>query len=54
LTCPECGKGDIIERRTKKGKVFWGCSQYPKCKWASWEFPDKQKLESQKLKSEEK
>ncbi len=38
-SCPECKKGDIIERRTKAGKVFWGCSKYPKCKWATWEDP---------------
>ena len=39
-TCPECEKGDIIERRTRGGKVFWGCSKYPKCKWATWENPN--------------
>lgn len=39
LKCPECPGGEVIERRTKKGKVFWGCSKYPKCKWASWEDP---------------
>lgn len=39
LTCPECKKGDIIERRTKKGKTFWGCSNFPKCQWATWEDP---------------
>ncbi len=41
ISCPECKKGDIIERRTKAGKVFWGCSKYPKCKWATWEDPRK-------------
>jgi DNA topoisomerase-1 len=38
--CPECGEGEIIERRTKRGKKFWGCSKYPGCKWASWEDPN--------------
>ncbi len=39
LKCPECKKGDILERKTRKGKTFWGCSLYPKCKWASWDNP---------------
>jgi len=36
--CPSCG-GDIVERKTRKGKVFYGCSNYPKCKVASWDLP---------------
>ena len=28
---PRCGQGDIVERRTKKGRVFFGCSRYPDC-----------------------
>ncbi|MBI4685153.1 MAG: type I DNA topoisomerase [Nitrospirae bacterium] len=38
IKCPLDG-GDIIERRTKKGKLFWSCSNYPKCKFASWYRP---------------
>ena len=30
--CPKCD-GDIIEKPTRKGKIFWGCSNYPKCKY---------------------
>jgi DNA topoisomerase-1 len=41
MKCPDCKDGEVIERRTKKGKLFWGCTNYPKCKWASWEFPKK-------------
>ncbi|NMC35822.1 type I DNA topoisomerase [Candidatus Beckwithbacteria bacterium] len=41
MKCPDCGKGDIIVRRTKKGRQFYGCSAYPKCKWASWTKPKK-------------
>ena len=37
-TCPTCGK-DIIERRTHKGKIFYGCSGYPACTFASWDKP---------------
>ena len=36
--CPSCG-GKIIERKTRKGKVFYGCSNYPKCKVATWDEP---------------
>jgi DNA topoisomerase-1 len=32
--CPECG-ADIIEKRTKKKKVFYGCSRYPECQFAT-------------------
>jgi DNA topoisomerase-1 len=31
VTCPDCGQGDIVERRSKKGRVFFGCSRYPDC-----------------------
>ena len=36
--CPNCG-GDIVERKTKKGKVFYGCNNFPKCKTAVWDKP---------------
>lgn len=38
LKCPEDG-GDIVERRTKRGKPFWSCSNYPGCKFATWFKP---------------
>lgn len=38
MNCPDCD-GRIIERKTKKGKIFYGCSNYPKCKFASWDKP---------------
>jgi DNA topoisomerase-1 len=37
--CPECKEGDVVVRKTKRGRTFWGCSRYPDCKWASWEPP---------------
>jgi len=40
--CPNCG-GKIIERRTKKGKIFYGCNNYPKCKTAYWDKPTGEK-----------
>ena len=36
--CPKCKK-DIVERKTKKGKIFYGCSGYPKCNYATWYRP---------------
>ena len=39
LKCPKCKQGDIIERKTKRKRVFYGCSRYPDCDFASWEKP---------------
>ena len=36
--CPNCG-GDVIERKSKTGKTFFGCNSYPKCDFISWEIP---------------
>ena len=37
-SCPKCGK-DIFERKTRAGKIFFGCSGYPNCNFASWDKP---------------
>ena len=37
VNCPECKEGEMLERRTRRGKIFWGCGRYPKCKFASWD-----------------
>ena len=34
--CPKCG-GAIVERRSKKGRTFYGCATYPKCDFVSWD-----------------
>ncbi len=39
ISCPECKEGDIIEKRTRRGKVFYGCSSYPQCDFATWNKP---------------
>ena len=41
MDCPKCD-GKIIEKKTKKGKVFYGCNNYPKCDFASWDKPLKE------------
>ena len=38
MPCPKCG-GKIVEKKTKKGKIFYGCNNYPKCKLATWDKP---------------
>lgn len=37
--CPECKEGLVLMRRTKKGRMFYGCSRYPDCKYATWKRP---------------
>ncbi len=41
VPCPECKEGEMVERRTRKGRMFYGCSRYPDCKYASWTDPRK-------------
>jgi DNA topoisomerase-1 len=38
VACPECG-ADLVERRTRKGRPFYGCATYPECSWNSWQKP---------------
>lgn len=38
VACPDCG-GKIVQKRTKKGRTFWGCANYPKCTKAFWQEP---------------
>ena len=42
MDCPKCD-GKIIEKKTKKGKIFYGCNNYPKCNFASWDKPLEEK-----------
>jgi DNA topoisomerase-1 len=35
MKCPKCGVGDIAERKARRGNVFWGCTNYPKCDFTS-------------------
>ncbi|NVJ54832.1 MAG: topoisomerase DNA-binding C4 zinc finger domain-containing protein [Vibrionaceae bacterium] len=34
ISCPECAKGQLVERKTRFGKLFYACDNYPKCKFA--------------------
>lgn len=39
INCPQCHRGEIVQRRSRQGKVFYGCSRYPSCRFASWDRP---------------
>lgn len=39
VKCPKCGEGEIIVRKTKKGRAFYGCSKYPECDFIEWNKP---------------
>ena len=39
IKCPKCLEGDLAERRTKRGKSFWGCVRYPACDFSTWNRP---------------
>jgi len=39
VTCPKCSEGHVVERRSKKGRVFYGCDRYPECDFVSWDKP---------------
>jgi len=39
VTCPKCKEGDIVRRKTRKGRTFYGCSRYPDCDFTSWKQP---------------
>jgi len=39
VTCPSCKQGHIVERRSKRGRIFYGCDRYPECDFVSWDPP---------------
>lgn len=39
VTCPLCGEGQVIERKTKRNRIFYGCDRYPDCEFTSWDKP---------------
>lgn len=39
VDCPACGQGRLVEKSTKKGKIFYSCEKYPKCDFAIWDKP---------------
>ncbi|MBQ9246542.1 type I DNA topoisomerase [bacterium] len=43
VKCPKCGKGEIVFKKSKYGKIFFGCSNYPDCDFVSWNEPVNEK-----------
>ena len=39
VKCPKCGEGMIVEKKSKYGKIFFGCNRYPDCSYALWDEP---------------
>jgi DNA topoisomerase I len=39
VKCPECKEGNVVERKSKKRRVFYGCDRYPECEYTSWDKP---------------
>jgi DNA topoisomerase-1 len=39
VSCPTCNEGEVVERRSKKGRTFFGCERYPACDFVAWNRP---------------
>jgi DNA topoisomerase-1 len=39
VVCPECKEGELIEKKSRYGKMFYSCNRYPQCKFALWDLP---------------
>jgi DNA topoisomerase-1 len=39
VACPNCSEGEVVERRSKRGKTFYGCNRYPDCDFVAWGKP---------------
>ena len=39
VTCPNCQQGELIQKKSKKGRIFYGCSNWPDCDFALWDKP---------------
>jgi DNA topoisomerase-1 len=43
MKCPECNEGEVVERRSKRGKTFYGCNRWPDCNFVTWGKPVEEK-----------
>lgn len=48
IKCPECKEGEIVIKKSKRGKIFWACDRYPDCEYATWENPKAPKKKTEK------
>jgi len=46
VTCPECKEGELTEKKSRYGKMFYSCNRYPQCKFALWDPPVERKCPS--------
>ncbi len=46
IKCPECGVGELIPKRTKRGRIFYSCSRYPDCQYATWKLPKEEEVDN--------
>lgn len=46
IVCPKCNEGHMVQRRSHRGRIFYGCSRYPKCDMALWNEPINQFCET--------
>ena len=42
ISCPSCKEGEIMEKKSRYGKIFYSCNRYPKCKYALWDEPQEE------------
>ena len=57
VVCPQCGQehgGELIVRKTRKGRTFYGCSRYPDCDYATWQLPKKKEGEQSEEPAQER
>ncbi|XNN70646.1 type I DNA topoisomerase [Bacillus pumilus] len=43
VKCPTCHEGNIVERKSKKRRIFYGCDRFPECEFVSWDKPIERK-----------
>jgi DNA topoisomerase-1 len=48
MKCPKCGQGDVVVKKSKRGKIFYACNRYPDCDYASWTNPNAPTTEPKK------
>ncbi len=39
IRCPECKEGSLNQKKSRRGKIFFGCDRYPECSFATWDRP---------------
>jgi DNA topoisomerase-1 len=54
MTCPKCNEGKVVPKKTRKGRLFYGCSRYPDCDFASWVKPGMEKTKPEQPEDEDK